>query len=175
MKVKYIGKPFAEEVEILVGTLINLPFDYVRHADTAYILHFSSASEAQEALVHLKHFSLSCFQAEPVLDGNKIVFVQKPTIAPSKSYLRKRDAYLRKLFKNQTNNLERMLKADERSYRRRGLVFSFSDFGGMQTAMECLTLDPTPSSPFGYGLLEWTRLDSNTIRILCRKDVSYSS
>ncbi len=173
MPVKFIGKSFTEEVNVLIDTLCNLPLDYVRHDDTAYILHFISEQEAQDALVHLKHFVFSCFQAEPVLDGSRIVFVQKQVIKPSKIYLRERDAYIRKFFKDQINNLERMLKADERSYRRRGLVFTFADTGGMQTAMECLNLNPTPSSPFGYGLLDWEKKDPLSIEVFCRKDVPY--
>lgn len=175
MPSKYIGKTFAEEVDILIGTLCNLPLDYIRYDESPYILHFDSEQEAKEALVHLKHFTFSCHQTDVVLDGNDIVFVQKQVSKPSRAYLRKRDAHLQRLFKHQVNNLERMLRADERTYRRRGMVFTFADAGGMATAMECLTLDPTPSSPFGYGLLEWVQLDSNIIKISCRTDVSYSS
>lgn len=173
MKVKYIGKTFTEEVDVLIGTLCNLPLDYVRLDNEPSILHFESEQEAQKALIHLKHFSFSCNQADVVLDGFKIVFVQRPRTTPSRAYLRKRDAYLQRLFKDQVKNLERMFKADERTYRRRGLVFTFADAGGMHTAMECLNLDPTPSSPFGYGLLDCKQKDLLSIEVFCRKEIPY--
>lgn len=171
LKVKYIGKTFAEEVEILIGTLCNLPLDYTRYDESPNILHFGSGKVAQEAFVHLKHFVFSCHQAEPSLDGSRVVFVHRPTIPPTKTYLRKRDAYIRRLFKSQIHNLERMLRADERVYRRRGMVIHFANADGVATALECLTLDPTPSSPFGYGLLDWISIDSNTIEVSCRKEI----
>jgi len=173
MPIKYIGKTFAEEVEILIGTLCNLPFGYIRYDESSNVLHFDSEKEGQDAFTHLKHFVFSCHQAEPALDGAKIVFVQRPTIPPTKAYLRRCDAYIRKLFKSQISNLERMLRADERTYRRRGTVFHFGDTGGVTTALECLSLDPTPSSPFGYGLLDYVQPEPLRIEITCRKDVPY--
>lgn len=173
MPIKFIGKTFDEEVDVLIGTLCNLPLDYVRHDDVPNILHFDSEQEAKEALVHLKHFTFSCHQADVVLDGNDIVFVQKQAIKTSRAYLRKRDAHLQPLFRDQVKNLERMLRADERTYRRRGLTFSFADAGGMATAMECLTLDPTPSSQFGYGLLDWKQKDALSIEVFFRKKIPY--
>jgi hypothetical protein len=173
MKVKYIGKSFDEEVESLVGTLINLPLDYIRYNTAPYILHFDSNQEAQDAFVQLKHFIFSCNQTEPVLDGLDIEFIQRPYVPPSKPYMRERDAYIAKLFKDQIRNMERMLKADERVYRRRGTVFHFGDAGGVSTAMACLTLDPTPTSPFGYGMLDFVQIDPLKIQITCRKDVPY--
>lgn len=173
MKVKYIGKTFDEEVDVLISTLCNLPLDYVRLDNEPSILHFESDQEAQKALTHLKHFTFSCHQADIVLDGSKIVFVQKQSINPSRAYLRKRETYLQRLFRDQVKNLERMLRADERTYRRRGLTFTFADAGGMVTAMECLILDPIPSSPFGYGLLDWKQINPLSIEVFCRKDVQY--
>ncbi len=173
MKVKYIGKSFAEEIDVLIGTLCNLPLDYVRHDDVPNILHFDSEQEAKEALVHLKHFTFSCHQADVVLDGNDIVFVQKQAIKTSRAYQRKRETYLQRLFMDQVKNLERMLKADERTYHRRGLTFTFANTGGIATAMECLTLDPTPSSPFGYGLLDWKQKDALSIEVFFRKKIPY--
>lgn len=173
MPIKFIGKTFAEEVDSLIGTLCNLPLDYTRYDESPNILHFRSEKESQEAFVHLKHFVFSCYQAEPSLDGTRIVFVQHPTIPITKAYLRKRDAYIRKLFKSQILNLERMLRADERVYRRRGMVFHFSDSGGVASALECLHLDPTPSSPFGYGLLDYVQPEPLRIEIVYRKDVPY--
>jgi hypothetical protein len=173
MVIKYIGKTFAEEVDVLIDTLCNLPLDYARHDDDPNILHFDSEQESQKSLVHLKHFTFSCHQADVVLDGLKIVFVQKQAIKPSRAYLRKRETYLQRHFRDQVKNLERMLKADERVYRRRGLTFTFADTGGMQTAMECLNLDPTPLSPFGYGLLDWKQKDPLSIEVFHRKDVPY--
>jgi hypothetical protein len=172
MPIKFIGKSFAEEVDVLIDTLCNLPLNYVRY-DNSNTLHFDSEQEAQDALVHLKHFTFSCHQADVVLDGIKMVFVQKQAIKPLRAYLRKRDAYLQRLFRDQVKNLERMLIADERAYRRRGMTFSFTDVGGMATAMKCLTLDPTPSSPFGYGLMDWKQIDPLSIEVFCRKEIPY--
>lgn len=173
MPIKFIGKSFVEEVDVLIDTLCNLPLDYVRYEDEPDILHFDSNQEAQDAFAHMKHFVFSCHQADVVLDGLKIVFVQKQAIKPSRAYLRKREAYLQRLFRDQVKNLERMLRADERTYRLRGLTFSFADAGGMATAMECLNLDPTPSSPFGFGLLDWKQRDPLSIEVFCRKEISY--
>lgn len=173
MPTKFVGKSFSEEVESLVGTLINMPFDFTRQVDHPFILHFDSEQEAQDAFTHLKHFIFSCYQAEPMLDGTRAVFIQRPAITPTKAYLRKRNAYMHKLFKSQIHNLERMLKADERVYRRRGTVFNFADTGGVATALECLNLDPSPSSPFGYGLLDYVQPEPLKIEITCRKDVPY--
>ncbi len=173
IKGKYIGKTFAEEVDVLIDTLCNLPLDYVRLDNEPSILHFDSEQNAKDALVHLKHFTFSCHQADVVLDGLKIVFVQRPRTTPSRAYLCKRDAYLQRLFKHQVKNLERMLRADERAYRRRGMVFTFADAGGMATAMECLTLDQTPSSLFGYGLLDWKKKDPLSIEVFCRKEIPH--
>ena len=173
MPIKFIGKTFAEEIDILINSLCNLPLNYVRHDSEPSILHFASEQKAQEALVHPKHFIFSCRQTDVVLDGFKIVFVQKQAIKPLSAYLRKREAYLQRLFKDQVKNLERMLRADERTYRRRSLTFTFADAGGRATAMECLTLDPTPSSPFGYGLLDWKQKDSLSIEVFCRKEIPY--
>lgn len=173
MPIKYIGKTFAEEVDSLIGTLCNLPLDYTRYDESPNILHFDSEKEAQNAFSHLKHFVFSCHQAEPMVDGTRIVFVQRPTLPRQRAYLRKRDAYIRKLFQSQIANLERMLKADERVYRRQGSVFHFGDAGGVATALECLTLDPKPSSPFGYGLLDYVQPEPLRIEIACRKDVPH--
>ncbi len=173
MPIKFVGKSFSEEVDSLVGTLINMPFDFIRPIDSPFILHFESEQEAQDAFTHLKHFIFSCHLAEPMLDGAKVVFFQRPTVTPTKAYLRKRNAYMHRLFKSQIHNLERMLKADERSYRRLETVFHFADAGGVATALECLTLDPTPSSPFGYGLLDYVQPEPLKIQITCRKDVPY--
>lgn len=173
MPIKFVGKSFSEEVDSLVGTLINIPFGFKRSIDSPFILHFDSEQEAQYAFTHLKHFVFSCHLAEPMLDGTRVVFIQRPAITPPKEYLRKRNVYIRKLFKSQIHNLERMLKADERVYRRRGTVFHFADAGGVATALECLTLDPSPSSPFGYGLLDHVQPEPLMIQITCRKDVPY--
>lgn len=173
MPIKYIGKSFTEEVDVLIDTLCNLPLDYIRYDESPSILIFASKQEAKEVLVHLKHFTFSCHQADVVLDGLKIVFIQKQVLEPSRAYLRKREAYLHRLFKHQVKNLERMLRADERTYRRRGFTFSFADAGGMATAIECLMLDPTPSSPFGYGLLDWKQKDSLSIEVFCRKEIPH--
>jgi hypothetical protein len=175
MPIKYIGKTFAEEVEILIGTLCNLPFDYIRYDGSPYILHFISEQEAQAALKHLNHFIFSCFLAEPVIDGKNITFARCPhsPIVLSPSFRRKRDTYIRKLFHSQIKNLERMLRADERVYHRRGSVFAFADACGVATALECLTLDPSPSSPFGYGLLDYVQPEPLRIEVVCRKDVPY--
>lgn len=173
MPIKYIGKTFAEEVDSLIGTLCNLPLDFTRYDATPNTLHFESGKEAQNAFLHLKHFAFLCHQAEPALDGVRIVFVQRPIIPPTKAYLRKRNGYIRKLFQSQIINLERMLLADERVYRRRGTVFHFADAGGVATALECLSLDPTPSSPFGYGLLDYVQPEPLRIEITCRKDVPF--
>lgn len=173
MPVKFIGKSFAEEVNILVDTLINHPLDYTRYDESPHILHFKSGKEAQNAFIHLKHFIFSCRQAEPALDGSRVVFIQRPTIPPTRAYLRKRNGYIHKLFQSQIHNLERMLRADERVYRRRGTVFQFFDTGGVATALECLTLDPKPCSPFGYGLLDYVQPEPLRIEITCRKDVPY--
>jgi hypothetical protein len=175
MPIKYIGKTFAEEVDILIGTLCNLPFDYIRYDSTPNLLHFGSEKEAQDAFTHLNHFIFSCFLAEPVIDGMNMTFARCPhsPIVLSPSFRRKRDTYIRNLFQSQIKNLERMLKADERVYRRRGTVFLFRDSGGVATALECLTLDPSPSSPFGYGLLDYVQPEPLRIEIICRKDVPY--
>ncbi len=173
MKIKYIGKSFAEEEEALIGTLINMPVHYSRFIETPNILHFDSEQEAQYTFSHLKHFIFSCHQTEPILDGTKIVFVQRLIVAPSTAYLRERNTYIAKLFKDQIHNLERMLRADERTYNRRGTVFHFADAGGVATALECLALDPTPSSPFGYGLLDYIQPEPLKIEVTCRKDVPY--
>lgn len=173
MPIKYIGKTFAEEVDTLIGTLCNLPFDFTRYDATLNTLHFDSEKEAQNAFIHLKHFAFSCHQAEPALDGARIVFIHRPAVIPPKAYLRQRDVYIRKLFQSQITNLERMLKADERVYHRSGTVFVFADADGVATALECLTLDPSPSSPFGYGLLVWEQKDQFTIEVFCQKDIPY--
>lgn len=175
MKVKYIGKNFAEEVEILIGTLVNLPLSYIRYDATPSMLHFTSEQEAQDAFTHLNHFAFSCFLAEPVIDGMTITFARCPhfPIVLSPSFRQKRDTYIRKLFQSQIHNLERMLKADERVYRRSDTVFVFADSDGVATALECLNLDPSPSSPFGYGLLDYVQQEPLRIEITCRKDVPY--
>ncbi len=175
MKVKYIGKTFAEEVEILIGTLVNLPLNYIRYDATPNILHFTSEQEARDAFIQLNHFAFSCFLAEPVIDGMTITFARCPhsPIVLSPSFRQKRDTYIRKLFQSQIHNLERMLRADERVFCRQGSVFHFRDSGGVTTALECLNLDPSPSSPFGYGLLDYVQQEPLRIEITCRKDVPY--
>jgi hypothetical protein len=42
MPIKFVGKSFSEEVESLVGTLINMPFAFIRPIDSPFILHFNS-------------------------------------------------------------------------------------------------------------------------------------
>lgn len=175
MPIKYIGKTFDEEVDVLIGTLCNLPLDYTRYDVTPNILHFDTEKEAQDALVHLNHFVFSCLLAEPVLDGPRIEFIMRPTVPPTKAFERKRNAYIRKLFKSQLKNLERMLDAEFRVYRRRGRFFQFRDQGGMITVKECLTLDPTPSSRFGFGILEYVQTAPLSIEVVCRKDIPYGT
>jgi hypothetical protein len=53
------------------------------------------------------------------------------------------------------------------------MVIHFANADGVATALECLTLDPTPSSPFGYGLLDYAQPEPLRIEITCRKVVPY--
>jgi len=173
MKVKYIGKSFDEEVEILVGTLINLPFDYTRYDESPYILHFDAEKEAQDAFVQLNHFVFSCRKVEPVLDGLDIEFLKRPFVPPSKSYLRERDAYIRKLFKDQVHCLERMIKFNAVKYKRRKNTFHFTSSEGLYTIHKYLNLDPIPTSKFGMGLLKYKILDDLTVEVYLREDIPY--
>jgi hypothetical protein len=173
MKVKYIGLTFEEEVEQLVGTLISTNADYIRYNSDPNVLTFQSHEAAAAAHAHIKHFLFSCKLADIMLDDKNIVFVRRShsPIVLSDSFKKKRDEYLQSLIQDQILCVERMLKADERKYKRKGNVFYFKDEGGISTVVECLTLDPKPTSKFGYGLLNYRMLAPLVVEIFPREDI----
>ncbi len=173
MKVKYIGLTFEEEVEQLVGTLVSTSADYLRFDSKPNVLTFQTAEEAKSAYTHVKHFLFSCKITDIMLDDKNLVFVRRShtPIVLSDSFKKKRDKYIHSLIEDQILCVERMLKADERKYRRKGNVFYLDDAGGIATIKECLTLDPKPTSPFGYGLLNYRLLSPLVVEIYPKDDI----